>query len=98
MRSNTLMILASVAIVQLSCAGDPPPTAPTAAAAATPSASATPTPGPNRPPTALIKDHQPPSPVVSGGTHVTFSASGTDPDGDPLTYAWDFGDGTTDRG
>ncbi len=47
----------------------------------------------------------PPNPVVNGpftsneGDVVTMDAGGsTDPDGDALTFAWDFGDGTTGTG
>lgn len=49
--------------------------------------------GGNQPPVATIT-----STAVTGPSPLTVSFRGdgsSDPDGDPLTYAWDFGDGTT---
>ncbi|MFH0940031.1 MAG: PKD domain-containing protein [Planctomycetota bacterium] len=32
---------------------------------------------------------------VTVGEFVTFTIAATDPNGDPISYAWDFGDGVT---
>lgn len=51
----------------------------------------------NRPPTAAIAGVPAETPLA-GITTLDLRAAGTDPDGDPLRYSWDLGDGTMTTG
>ena len=51
---------------------------------------------PNRSPTIVQTTWSPAAPVV--GNSVTFTAAATDPDGDDLSFVWDFGDGSFGTG
>ena len=61
----------------------------------TPTPTPAPTPPPNRDPTADIRAS---ATQVRPGQSVSFDARATDPDGDSLSYAWDFGDNSGGSG
>ena len=60
----------------------------------TPTGPTPPTPAANRSPQITAATVTPASGITSLTTHA-FSASATDPDGDPVNYSWDFGNGTS---
>jgi len=51
----------------------------------------------NRPPSATI-DALSPGATVEAGIPLLFAGSGSDPDGDPLTFSWSYGDGWSEAG
>lgn len=97
MRSRFALSMIAVAALALhaGCGSDSP--SPTGANPGGGGSSPTPTPqpasGPNNPPTARITDRAPKnSTIVVGGTRFSLRGEGTDPDGDELTYSWNWGD------
>jgi hypothetical protein len=91
LRSISLYIFAAALT---SCTGDDAGTGTTTSPSSPsgPSAAATATPRANRAPGPVVVDFQPKGTALAGATSVGFGAAVTDPDGDPLTYEWDFGD------
>ena len=111
-RAVALSAIAVIAIVAAACGSDddaaaapvratatPVPAAATPAATATPVPTLTSTPPANRPPTSDFTFQ--PDGVARGDnneTIITYTATASDPDGDPLTFEWRFSSGTPATG
>jgi len=80
------------------CGGAGGPATPSSAAPSPPLAPPTPTPPPVRPPTASIAEVEPFGVAIAFVTRVSLGAAGTSPAGYPLTFQWDFGDGSSGLG
>lgn len=91
-RTTAALAVASACALLVACDGrSGPPTAPIVTQAVT---TTVPIPVPaNRAPEVTGIDVSPDGVALVGATAMSFSAHATDPDGDALTYDWNFGDG-----
>jgi len=92
MQLRTLTLVVLSAGFMSSCGEDSAstPTGSTSNTSSPTTPSSTPAPGANRPPGRVTLEFQPKTPLLAGATNVSFSATVSDPDGDTLSYKWDF--------
>jgi hypothetical protein len=86
-----------VSVTLAACSGDKNPTSPTTTTGGGGGGGGTTNPPANRAPT-INSMSATPGFGVATLTAFAMTASGSDPDGDPVTFEWDFGDGTRATG
>jgi len=95
MQLRTLSLAVLAAGFLTSCTGTedtstPTPGGPSSTTPSSPNPSSPAAPAANRPPGRVSVEFQPKTPLLAGATGVSFAATVTDPDGDPLKFQWEL--------